>query len=180
MATFFGGEELVRVLTFQQTFTPSNQQKFDIYTVPTGHHAIIKKYNLISTSTFEVPYYLVLQNRYENLSGSAPNPANMNTAQGNYKLPFASCRSSDYISGDGSVFAIQSINVAAQMGALKLQLDNNDFLRWDGADPSGDSTNIIGFKDMYMSATEKVRFESYTNTNTETNYFVEIHEFKNP
>lgn len=42
MATFYGGEQYIDNLSYQQQLTPSNGQTFDIYTVPAGYYAVIR------------------------------------------------------------------------------------------------------------------------------------------
>lgn len=46
MSTFFGGEQLTDVLTFKNYFTPADNQEFNIYTVPVGSYALIKRVTL--------------------------------------------------------------------------------------------------------------------------------------
>ena len=48
MSTFFGGEQLTDVLTFRNYFTPSDNQEFNIYTVPVGSYALIKRFTIQS------------------------------------------------------------------------------------------------------------------------------------
>lgn len=164
MATFFGGEELVEIKRFSNVFTPSDQQKFDIYTVPSGRYALIKKYSMVVDGLPSGGYYMVIEHNIQALGVSSPftvNQAASSAFPKRYKEAIASADTTAQLSLQDQL-------------ANQRSFDRASFTVGTNNDPTATA------KDVYLEAGERIRFESFSNTNAETAYFLIVHEFKVP
>jgi hypothetical protein len=165
MATFYGGEELVEHIVIDNTFVPSDQQKFDIYTVPTGFYGVIEKYQFAATDiTTSNNYFLYVVHNFKQFGGER------------YKEKIASLVPSEYGNEVGAEGAI-NINLAHSRGVVGFEVNDSGGLNFIG---NSNSTSIVGGPKIYLDAGETIRFESITNSNSECQYYIVIHLYKKP
>lgn len=171
MSTFFGGQQFVSAITLNNEFTPADQQKIDLYTIPAGHFALLKMLTFASTDIFTDPaYYIYLRRNFDSNINYAP----QNSVNGaNYDCLLASARAIDY-------------GMASQQQLLQMQiaLSNrssipNEYIEQIFTNTGGEDV-IMMQKDFYCNEGETLRFDSVTNQNSIVEYMIHLHLFKKP